>query len=94
MVREVKGTLCRLSPSGLMVGEFFADWLEHNFLLHAPASRPLLLILDGHFSHYMADVVRIAASKGVILFCLQPNTTHATQPLDKYSFLLTQVIVL
>ena len=33
----------------------------------------------------MADVVCMAASKG-ILFCLPPNTTHATQPLDKTCF--------
>ena len=51
-----------------MDGELFRDWLERHFLLYA--------------SHYMADVVRIAASKGVILFCLPPNITRATQPLE------------
>ena len=78
---EIEGTMLRLSPSGWMDGEIFADCLERHFLLYAPASRPLLLLLDGHSSHCMADVVHMAASKGVILFCLQPNTTHATQPL-------------
>ena len=68
---EVEGTMYGLSPSGWMDGEIFADWLEHHFLLYAPASRPLLLLLDGHSSHYMADVVHMAASKGVILFCLR-----------------------
>ena len=75
-----------ISPSGWMDGEIFCDWLECHFLLYAPASRPLLLLFDGHSSHYMADVVRTAASKGVILFCLPPNTTHTTQPLDKTCF--------
>ena len=37
-----------------------------TFFSYAPASRPLLLLLDGH--------------------CLPPNTTHATQPLDKTCF--------
>ena len=86
MEGEVEGTMYGLSPSGWMDGEIFCDWLERHFLLYAPASRPLLLMLDGHSSHYMADVVRTAASKGVILFCLPPNTTHATQPLDKTCF--------
>ena len=83
---EAKETMYGSSPSGWMDGEIFADWLERHFLLYAPASRPLLLLLDRHSSHYMADVVRMAASKGVILFCLPPNTTHATQPLDKTCF--------
>ena len=52
------------------------------FTLRLP-DHPLLLLMDGHSSHYMADMVRTAASKGVILFCLPPNNTHATQPLDK-----------
>ena len=56
------------------------------FFLYALTSRLLLLLFDGHSSHYMADVVRTAASKGVILFCLPPNTTHATQSLDKTCF--------
>ena len=86
MEGEAKGTMYGLSPSGWMDGEIFCDCLERHFLLYAPASRPLLLLLDGHSSHYMADVVRTAASKGVILFCLPPNTTHATQPLDKMCF--------
>ena len=83
---QVEGTMYGLSPSGWMDGEIFCDWLERHFLLYASASRPLLLLLDGHSSHYMADVVRTAASKGVILFCLPPNTTHTTQPLDKTCF--------
>ena len=86
MEGEVKGTMYGLSPSGWMDGEIFCDCLERHFLLYAPASRPLLLLLDGHSSHYMADVVRTAASKGVILFCLPPNTIHATQPLEKMCF--------
>ena len=86
MAGEVKGTMYGLSPSGWMDGEIFCDWLERHFLLYAPASRPLRLLFDGHSSHYMADVVRTPASKGVILFCLPSNTTHATQPLDKTCF--------
>ena len=86
MEGEAKGTMYGLSPSGWMDGEIFCDCLERYFLLYAPASRPLLLLLDGHSSHYMADVVRTAASKGVILFCLPPNTIHATQPLEEMCF--------
>ena len=30
--------------------------------------------------------MRLAAENGVIIFCLPPNTTHLTQPLDKGCF--------
>uniref|UniRef100_A0A1X7VK64 DDE-1 domain-containing protein n=1 Tax=Amphimedon queenslandica TaxID=400682 RepID=A0A1X7VK64_AMPQE len=46
-------------------------------------SRPLLLILDGHSSHFNPATLKRAAEEKVILFCLPPNTTHKTQPLDK-----------
>ena len=37
-----------LSENGWMEGEIFNEWFTHHFLKHAPASRPLLLLLDGH----------------------------------------------
>ena len=54
----------------------------------------VLPLLDHYYSNWMdthpiiimADVVCIGVSKGVILFCMPPNTTHATQPLDKTCF--------
>ena len=51
---------------------------------HAVASRPLLLLLDGHSSHYEPATIRFAKKKknDVIILCLPPHTTHETQPLD------------
>ena len=68
-----------------MEGEIFNEWFTHHFLKHAPASRPLLLLLDGHSTHYTPEfITRVAHEKSV--FCLPPNTTHLTQPLDKEVF--------
>ena len=47
---------------------------------------PLLLMLDGHASHYQSELVRLAAKESVILFCLPPHCTHLAQPLDKGAF--------
>ena len=58
----------------------------HITLSHAPAVRPLLLLLDGHSTHYNPSFIRKAAQDKVIFFCLPPNTTHMTQPLDKGAF--------
>jgi len=52
----------------------------------APPVRPILLLLDGHSSHFNPSAIRRAAAEGIILFCLPPHTTHLTQPLDKGCF--------
>ena len=75
-----------LTDNGWMNGEVFDNWFTHHFLAHAPAVRPLLLLLDGHSTHYNPSFIRKAAQEKVIVFCLPPNTTHITQPLDKGVF--------
>ena len=52
---EVPGTLYGMSPNGWMDEELFCDWFFKHFLTHAVSERPLLLLLDGHSSHYTLD---------------------------------------
>lgn len=86
-IGEIPGTMYGLSPgSGWIDTELFRDWFDRHFLQYAPAGRPLLLLLDGHSTHYQPEVVRLAASKGVIMFALPPHTTHVAQPLDVTCF--------
>ena len=72
--------------SGWIDSNIFEGWFRQNFLKHTPPTRPLLLLLDGHSSHYQPSVIRKAAENGVIMFCLPPHTTHICQPLDKTCF--------
>ena len=83
---EVEGTIYGLSLTGWMDGELFHEWFHCHFLQYAPAGRPLLLLLDGHSSHYKLEFIREASTQGVIVFCLPPNTTHVCQPLDVSPF--------
>ena len=53
---------------------------------YAVSSRPLLLILDGHSSHYQLETIKFAKSNEIILFCLPPHTAHVSQPLDTCVF--------
>jgi len=55
-------------------------------LTHVPPTRPLLLLLDGHSSHYQPSLLRKAAESGIIVFCLPPHTSHLSQPLDRTCF--------
>ena len=83
---EVPGTFYGLSEKGWMDQELFDAWLSSHFLRYAPPTRPLLLLLDGHSSHYSPSAIRFAAKEQVIVFALPPHTTHITQPLDKGCF--------
>ena len=82
---EVPGALYGLCHSGWMNKEFFNYWFLHHFLEYSPI-RPLILLLDGHSSHYCPETIKLAAEKRIILFALPPHTTHITQPLDRGCF--------
>lgn len=79
---EVPGTRYGLSDSGWTDRGLFMGWLEEHFLAHAVPARPLLLLVDGHSSHYDPDSIRFARGQSIIIFCLPPHTTHEAQPLD------------
>jgi hypothetical protein len=83
---EVPGTFYGLSQNGWIDSELFSEWFKNHFLAHAPAVRPLLLLLDGHSSHYQPEFIRLAAAEDVVVFCLPPHSTHLLQPLDNGVF--------
>ena len=83
---EVPDTFYGMSDSGWMDQELFASWFTHHFLKHAVSSRPLMLILDGHSSHFTLNLVQSAAEQDVVIFCLPPHTTADSQPLDTSCF--------
>ena len=83
---EVRGTRYALSERGWMTAEIFDGWFCNHFLRFAPRDRLLLLLLDGHSSHFCPETLAMAAKHEVVIFTLPPNTTHLTQPLDKGCF--------
>ena len=83
---EINGTLYGLPNKGWIDSELFELWFEKHFLKYAPPQRPLLLLIDGHSSHYQPSLIRTALLNNVIIFCLPPHTTHLAQPLDKTCF--------
>ena len=83
---EIPGTIYGLSDKGWIDRELFNIWFNNHFLRYAPPVRPLMLLMDGHSSHYCPETIRMAAKEKIILFTLPPHTTHLTQPLDKGCF--------
>ncbi|CAF3192699.1 unnamed protein product, partial [Rotaria sp. Silwood2] len=71
------------SDSGWMENKIFYEWFQEMFLeatKHLP--RPVLLILDGHKSHFTIETLELAVKNEVIILCLPPHATHVLQPLD------------
>ena len=83
---EIPSTIYGLSDKGWMNADLFHKWFKRHFLRYAPSNRPLILLLDGHSSHYCTEAIRLASDNEIILFTLPPNTTHLTQPLHKGVF--------
>jgi len=79
---EVPENLYGMSQSGWMDQELFSK----QFLKHAVSTRPLLLLLDGHSSHYTLKLVKLAEKQKVVIFCLPSHTTADSQPLDASCF--------
>ena len=80
------GTKYARSENGWIDTDLFELWFNNHFLTHAVSSRPLLLILDGHKTHYQPKVCQEAKKRKVIIFCLPPHSTHVSQPLDTCVF--------
>ena len=81
---EVAGTLHGMSSKSWMDMSLFEKWFRRHFHRYAPPIQPLLLLMDGHSSHYSSACC--SKDGNVILFALPPNTTHLSQPLDKGVF--------
>ena len=83
---ECPGTIYGLSTKGWIDQKLFDLWFRKHFLRYAPTNRPILLLLDGHSSHYCPDTIKLAAEEGVMVFTIPPHSSHITQPLDKVTY--------
>ena len=81
-LNEVSGSRYGVSDMGWVDQELFFYWLKDHFLANAVSTCPLLLLLDGHSSHFKPQSIQFAKDSGVVIFCLPPQTTHECQPFD------------
>lgn len=79
------GSIGKCHPSGWVQSNLFRDWFLH-FIDHVKpsAESPVLLFLDGHYSHTRnIEIIELARQNHVTIVSLPPHTTHKLQPLDK-----------
>lgn len=71
--------------SGWIQSDSFTEWFMEFIKLTRPTEEdPVVLVLDGHYSHTRNLEVILAARKNfVTIVCLPPHCTHRMQPLDK-----------
>ena len=55
---EVPGTRYGLNETGWIDSNLFDGWFQEVFLKFIPAVRPILLLLDGHSSHFNPAVIK------------------------------------
>jgi len=78
------GSIHVCHPSGWIQSEIFSQWFLH-FIKHTkPTKDPVILVLDGHYSHTRnLEVITLAGENHVDIICLPPLSSHKMQPLDK-----------
>ena len=74
---EVPGTRYGVSSRGWVEQQLFQGWLVEHFLQYCVSSRPLLLLLDGHSSHFEPETIRIARRK-TSSYSVFPHTQHTS----------------
>ena len=57
---EIPGSHYAMSDKGWVDQELFYFWLKEHFIPNAVSERPLLLILDGHSSHFEPTSIQYA----------------------------------
>ena len=66
---EVQGSKYGASDNGWINTDHFKSWFYELFLPNAIKDRPLLLLLDGHNTHYQPDIINVAKEHNVIVLC-------------------------
>jgi len=66
-VGKVPNALYGMSKNGWIDQELYNDWFEKLFIPNIPPHRPILLMLDGHKSHYTPEAISLAANEGIVI---------------------------
>ncbi|XP_072390916.1 uncharacterized protein [Diabrotica undecimpunctata] len=81
----LSGTIFAVHPSGWIQINSFTKWLN-DFIdfVHPTKEKPVLLPLDGHYSHTQnIEVIDLPRTHHVTVVSIPPHSSHKLQPLDK-----------
>ena len=78
-----------VSENGWTDGKLALDWLKKDFdpqMKDKAAGKTRVLIMDGHSSHYTADLLEYCIANGIEVLGYPHHCTHALQGLDVVCF--------
>ena len=71
---KVPDTKYGMSPNGWIDQDQFTKWLQKLFIPSIPPARPVILLLDGHFSHFNPEAIAVAAQEKKLSFFVFHHT--------------------
>jgi len=79
------GSIGVAHPSGWVQTNLFTQWFKHFIDKTNPnKNKPILLLLDGHYSHTKnIDLINLTSEYFIKIISFPPHTTHKLQPLDR-----------
>jgi hypothetical protein len=81
----MEGSKFTILENGWVTCDIFLDFFKNHFLTNV-TERPAILLYDGHATHIIAGIIKIARESNVHLFVLPPHSSHMLQPLDVAAF--------
>ena len=66
---EVSGSRYGVSDNGWVDHQLFSSFLIEHFITNAVSYRPLLLLLDGHSTHFEPKSLDLAKKHKIVVFC-------------------------
>ena len=85
MEGSIENATCAMSESSNINGYLFLHWLQY-FKRNIPKGKPVLLMLDGHFSHLNHLCLEYAKENSIDLFLLPTHCSHFLQPFQHVSY--------
>jgi len=65
--------------NGWITTELFYGWLANHFALPTPPGRPVVLLVDGHSTHFDLEISKFC---DMLLYCIPAHSSHITEPFD------------
>ena len=85
MKGQTPGSAGTVTTSGWSNAAVFRESLQDHFIKYVQghdSSEPVLILYDGHRSHFSLDLIEWARTNNIILFVLPPHCSHILQPMD------------
>ena len=85
MEGKIYGADGTVTQSGWSNTDVFRTYLQQHFLKYVQGrdeSQPILVLYDGHKSHFSIELIEWANMNNIILFVLPPHCSHILQPMD------------